>query len=593
MAEENVFYPIRNIENFKDLLAQSAHLFGSLPAYRLKGADGTYFPVTYQEFQNDVNAVGTALLSLGLKGENIAVSGENSYMWETSYLGITCGVGVVVPIDRELPADDFVTILTVSGAKAIFCDKKRQERVAACLDRIPQKITMICFDEEEDQSETVLSYSKLMERGRALLQEGNRDFLDAEIDNKALGSLIFTSGTTGMAKGVMLSQYNICSDLMALSGVVKVNTDDQVLSILPLHHTYESSLGFLFVLYSGACISFCEGLKYLAKNMQEVQPTIFVTVPLMLEKLHKRIMKAAQEKKGGKAVLGFGKMLAKASSALGVNVSEKVFATIHKTFGGRLRLLITGAAAIAPNIVDDFRTFGLEVYLGYGLTECSPLVIGNNDRLALSDSVGVPLPGVEAKIINPDFSGVGEICVRGPMVMMGYYNAPEQTAEVLDEDGWFHTGDLGTVDDQGHYRITGRIKNVIVTKNGKNIYPEEVEYYLNNNPFIAESVVSGEDVDDDMFVTASVFPNVEAIKEKKKKQTLTAEEISKAIGDVIKEVNKKLPSYKNIKRIHIRDTEFVKTTTQKIKRFAVETKEDLSKRIEEKKNTPPHDDGQQ
>ena len=588
MADEKIFYPIRNIENFKDMLAQSVHLFGSLPAYRLKGADGVYYPVTYKDFQEDVNAVGTALLERGLKGERIAVSGENSYQWETSYLGITCGTGVVVPIDKELPADDFVNIITVSETKAVFCDKKRRDRILEVLDRIPHPLLLICFDDEEDaENGVVLSYSRLMERGRALLQQGDRSFLDAHVDGKALGSLIFTSGTTGMAKGVMLSQYNICSDMMALSGVVKIRTDDQLLSILPLHHTYESSLGFLFILYSGACISFCEGLKYLAKNMQEVQPTIFVTVPLMLEKLHKRIMKAAQEKKGGKAVLGFGKVLAKASNALGMNVSDKVFAAIHKTFGGRLRLLITGAAAIAPNIVEDFKTFGLEVYLGYGLTECSPLVIGNHDRLALSDSVGVPLPGVEAKIINPDFSGVGEICVRGPMIMMGYYNAPEMTAEVLDEDGWFHTGDLGTVDEHGHYRITGRIKNVIVTKNGKNIYPEEVEYYLNNNPFVAESIVSGEDEDDDLFVTANVFPNVEAIKEKKKKQTLTKDEITKAIAEVIRDVNKKLPSYKNIKRFNIRDTEFVKTTTQKIKRFAVETKEDLTKRIEEKKNTPP------
>ena len=589
MAEEKIFYPIRNIENFKDLLAQSAHLFGSLPAYRLKGADGVYYPVTYQAFQEEVNALGTALLGLGLHGTKIAVSGENSYQWETSYLGITCGTGVVVPIDRELPAEDFVTILTVSDCRAVLCDRKRLDRIREILPQLPAKPLLICFDLEEDEADGVLSYAKLLEHGREQLREGDRSFLDAAVDGKALGSLIFTSGTTGMAKGVMLSQYNICSDLMALSGVVKIRTDDQVLSILPLHHTYESSLGFLFVLYSGACISFCEGLKYLARNMQEVQPTIFVTVPLMLEKLHKRILKAAGEKKGGKAVLGFGKMLAKASSAIGVNVSDKVFAAIHKTFGGRLRLLITGAAAIAPNIVDDFKTFGLEVYLGYGLTECSPLVIGNNDRLSLSDSVGVPLPGVEAKIVNPDFSGVGEICVRGPMVMMGYYNAPDQTAEVIDAEGWFHTGDLGTVDEQGHYRITGRIKNVIVTKNGKNIYPEEVEYYLNNDPFIAESVVSGEDEEDDLFVTASVFPNVEAIKEKKKKQSLTSEEIAKAIGEVIKEVNKKLPSYKNIRRIHIRDTEFVKTTTQKIKRFAVETKEDLTKILEEKKNAAQHE----
>ena len=270
------------------------------------------------------------------------------------------------------------------------------------------------------------------------------------------------------------------------------------------------------------------------------------------------------------------------AEALGVDINDKIFGEIQRTFGGRLRLIITGAAAISPEVVKDFKTFGIPVYLGYGLTECSPLVIGNNDRIELPDSVGVPLPGVEAKIINADASGVGEICVKGPMVMLGYYNDPEATAEVLDEDGFFHTGDLGTVDENGYYRITGRIKNVIVTKNGKNIYPEEVEYYLNKNPFVAESIVVGEDEDDETMVTAKVFPNVEAIREKLKQSSVSSEEVFKALSNVVKEVNKKLPSYKSIKKLVVRETEFVKTTTQKIKRFAEEEKKERQE--EQEKN---------
>lgn len=588
MPNDTVFYPMREITDFKDMLAQSARLYAERPAYKLKGKDGVYYEVTYQAFQDTVNALGTALLGLGLQGRRIAVMGNNSYQWETAYLAVTCGGNVVVPIDKDLPSDDILNILQVGECGAVFCDQAHLDKLLDRRAELPAQLThIICFEYEADL-DGVLSYDRLLEKGTALFAGGNHAYLDARIQPKELGSLIFTSGTTGMAKGVMLSQYNICSDMMALSGVVKIRPEDQLLSILPLHHTYECTLGFLFILYSGSCIAFCEGLKYIVKNMQEVQPTIFITVPLMLEKMHKRILKAAEKKKGGKAILGFGKALSRATSALGLNMKEKVFAEIHKTFGGRLRLIITGAAAINPQIVKDFDTFGVPVYLGYGLTETSPLVIGNHDRMALPDSVGVPLPGVEAKIINPDFSGVGEICVRGPMVMMGYYNAPELTREVLDEDGWFHTGDLGTVDAGGCFRITGRIKNVIVTKNGKNIYPEEVEYYLNSNPLIAESIVLGEDEEEDTLVTASVYPNVEAIKEKRKQQSITKEDIAKAISDVIKEVNKKLPSYKNIKKINIRDTEFLKTTTQKIKRFAEEKKDALTEKIEEKIDAHEH-----
>lgn len=573
MYQNTPFYPIRPIRDFRDMLAQSAQRFANRPAFKLKNAEGEYYEVLYPAFQADVYALGTMLMELGLQGEKIAVIGHNCYAWCLSYLAVTCGVGVVVPIDKELPACDIENILRVSGAAAILFDEKVSSKVLESRAALPEQFRLISFA-QGDAQQGILSLHDLLSEGHALLKEGDTRYQDAPIDAEGLGSLLFTSGTTGMAKGVMLSQRNICEDIMALSGVVEIRPTDQLLSILPLHHTYECSLGFIMILYSGACIAFCEGLRYIVKNMQEVEPTIFVTVPLMLEKMHHRILKAAAKKKGGRLILGIGKALSNATSALGMDLNDKIFGEIQRNFGGRLRLIITGAAAISPEVVKDFKTFGIPVYLGYGLTECSPLVIGNHDRLELPDSVGVPLPGVEAKIVNPDFSGVGEICVKGPMVMLGYYNDPEATAEVMDADGFFHTGDLGTVDENGYYRITGRIKNVIVTKNGKNIYPEEVEYYLNKNPFVAESIVVGEEEDDETMVTAKVFPNVEAIREKLKQSSVSKEEIFKALSNVVKEVNKKLPSYKNIKKLVVREQEFVKTTTQKIKRFAEDEKKE-------------------
>lgn len=559
------FYSIRPVSDFRDLLEQSAKLFFDRPAFRLKNNAGEYYDVLYPQFLRDVKSLGSALFGMGLSGEKVAVIGRNSYQWATTYFAVTCGLGVIVPIDKELPAVDIANILKVSGAKAILYDEKSVDKVRGAIDSLEEKVLEISFEPAEGSK--ALNYNDIMEKGYKLLDEGYSDYTDAVIDPKKMSNLLFTSGTTGMAKGVMLSQYNICSDITLLSGVVKINPDDRLLSVLPLHHTYES-MAMIMALYSGACTAYAESLLRVVRDMQEIEPTVFVTVPLMLEKIHDRILRTAEKKRGGKLALSFGKVLTNATSALGMNINDKVFAEIKKNFGGKLRLIITGAAAISPEIIKDFNSFGIPIYMGYGLTECSPLVIGNNDKVMLNDSVGVPLPGVEAKIINPDFSGVGEICVRGPMVMLGYYNDPESTREVLDEDGWFRTGDLGTVDDKGHYRITGRIKNVIVTKNGKNIYPEEVEYYLNKNPFIAESIVVGEDEDDETYVTAKVFPNIEAITKKLKQTSISSEDISRVVGDVIREVNKKLPSYKNIKRTVIRDSEFVKTTTQKIKRFA-------------------------
>ncbi|NMP38107.1 MAG: AMP-binding protein [Clostridiales bacterium] len=569
MENTEKFYDIRPIHGYKDMLAQSAQLFEKQFAFRLKNDDGEYYGVTYPEFYDQVNALGTALSGRGRGDCHVALIGRNCYEWCCSYLAVTCGGGVIVPIDKELPPDDVLNIISVSESKLLFCDLASYEKLACEAQRLPEGLEIICFDRCDKPG--VVYYPEVVAQGKAILEAGNDEYLHITPDTSKMSILLFTSGTTGMAKGVMLSQDNVCSDIMSLSGVVKITTEDTLLSILPLHHTYECSLSFLMLMYSGGCVAFCEGLRYITKNMQDIQPTLFVTVPLMLEKIHARIIKKASEKKGGKFALSFGKVIANASSALGVNISDKIFAEITKNFGGRLRMIITGAAAINPEVVKDFHSFGIPVYLGYGLTECSPLVIGNNDRIQLNDSVGIPLPGVDAKITDPDADGIGEICVKGPMIMLGYYNDPEATAQVLDDDGWFHTGDLGSVDADGHYRITGRIKNVIVTKNGKNIYPEEVEYYLNKNPFVAESMVIGEDDEESeegTRVAAKILPNIDAILEKLKKTTATTEEIVHTVSEVVKDVNKKLPFYKHIKNFDIRETEFIKTTTQKIKRYA-------------------------
>lgn len=563
-------YEVRQIKHFKDLLEQSSKLFYDRPAFTIK-ENGEFSEILYPKLKSDVYAIGTSLLKQNLLTEKIAVIGLNSYEWCVSYFAVTCGAGVVVPIDKDLPLDEILNIIKISNTKAIFADDIRSKLLVDNMDKLPEDFVIINLQRDsQNQSNDWLCFSSLLQNGKELIDSGNNKFENIEVDPDVLSVLLFTSGTTGVAKGVMLSQHNICSDVMGLSQVVKIYPTDSIVSVLPLHHTYECSVNFIMMMYSGGNIFFSEGLRYMVQNMQDFKPTLFLTVPLMLEKIHKRIVKAATSKHAGRLTLSFGKAISNFGSAFGVNIKDKIFSEIQNLFGGKLRMIITGAAPINPSVVKDFQTFGIPVYIGYGLTECSPIVICNHDKLQLHDAVGTPLPGVEAKIINPDNNGIGEICVKGPMIMLGYYENPEATEQVL-QDGWFHTGDLGYVDNDNVYRITGRSKNVIVTKNGKNIYPEEVEYYLNGNPIIAESMVEGKEEDDDnteTSVIAKIFPDIEAIKEKLKIQNVSHEQIVKAVSEVIKDVNKKLPRHKNIKHFDIREAEFIKTTTQKIKRYA-------------------------
>ena len=567
------YHKTENVTNFKDMLYNSGENFKSRTAFKLKNEDGNILSITYEEFKNDVVYLGTDLIKRGFLNKRIAVIGKNSYKWCVSYLAASI-VGIVVPIDKELHSDDIINFMNVSEAVCILGDLKNLTPVKEHIDQLNNKeTTFVSFDKIDAKTNDILYFDNLKIFGKDSYLNGFHDFDDIQIDPDELRILLFTSGTTGNAKGVCLSQRNICSNILSTYGIVKVKRSDLFFSVLPLHHTYECTLGFLLPIYSGASIAHCEGLRYIAKNMAEFHPSVILCVPLLLEKMHRTIVrnmnKTLPEKyrKENQDENPF--------DTLPFFLKKIVKTKVKNTLGGRLRVFIVGAASANPAIVSDFRKLKLNTLQGYGLTECSPLVAGNTDFFQKDDSAGLPIPNVEYKIDSPNSEGIGEIIVKGPNVMLGYYNNSEATANVM-KDGWFHTGDLGKIDENGYLYITGRCKSVIVTKNGKNIYPEEVEYYLNDNPLISEALVQGiqEDDDDETYVKAQIYPNLEAISEYLKGSVPTKEEIKKIISDVVSNVNSKLPNYKHIKGFIIRDKEFEKTTTQKVKRYGDNMKYD-------------------
>lgn len=562
------YHKTEEVTNFKELLYRSADIYRSRTAFKLKDSNGNIITITYEEFKNDIVFLGTSLIKKGFSNKKIAVIGKNSYDWCVSYLAASI-VGIVVPIDKELHTDDVINFMNVSESVCVLGDSKNLNSVIEKKENLKNKDTsFIHFDrltkENSNNQKYEHDFSSFKEEGKKLYIDGFQEFDKIEISPDELRILLFTSGTTGNAKGVCLSQRNICSNILSTYGIVKVKRSDLFFSILPLHHTYECTLGFLLPIYSGASIAHCEGLRYIAKNMAEFHPSVILCVPLLLENLHKNIIKNMNKSLPEKYVKENENPFSKLPFFMKKIVKNKV----KNTLGGRLRVFIVGAAAVNPNIVADFRDLKLNTLQGYGLTECAPLVAGNTDFFQKDDSAGLPIPNVEYKIDNPNDEGVGEIIVKGPNVMLGYYNNEEETQKTI-KGGWFHTGDLGKIDENGYLYITGRCKSVIVTKNGKNIYPEEVEYYLNDNPLISESLVLGiqKENDDETYINAQIYPNIEAITEYLKGSVPTKEEIWKIISDAVSNVNKKLPNYKHIKAFVIRDKEFEKTTTQKVKRY--------------------------
>lgn len=559
------------------MLNNSAERYAERPAFLVKKErGGSYEHIKYSQLKTDVDAFGTGLLDLGLAGSKIAIIGENCYEWIVTYLAVVNGVGVVVPLDKELNQEEIHNLLETAGCDAVVFTETYEGIFREY--PIKHKIRMKVYGDRTDPSEAlveepavegVVNWTSLLARGETLLKQGDRRFTDNDPDPEEMRMLLFSSGTTGTAKGIMLCHRNICVNIMDTRRIVKVMPEDRTLSILPIHHTFENTMGMLLILYSGASAAFCEGLKYVTKNFVEAQATVLIGVPLIFESIYNKIWKQAEKNKLDGALKKAIK-LSRFLKAVGIPAERKLFKTIHGSFGGKLRMVVSGAAAIDPNVFRGFEDFGINMLQGYGLTECSPLVCGTPDfanRKKKAGSVGPVVASGEIKIVDQDEDGIGEVVFKGPNVMLGYYKMPEETAKVL-VDGWFYTGDLGFLDEDGWLYLTGRKKNVIVTKTGKNIYPEEIELYVNRNKYIHESMVHGVDEDEEAGTTVGiqVHPDYDTIYEEFGAEYDDAS-VYKLIKEVIKDVNLKLPVYKRIRNVSIRKDEFIKTTTKKIKRF--------------------------
>jgi long-chain acyl-CoA synthetase len=558
-------YDVRKIDTLKDMLESSTKLFGNDTAFLVKTEEGgSYQPITYTRFYEDVNAMGTILMDLGLSNSRIAIISENRYEWTVAYLATVNGTGIVVPLDKELPVSELKNLLIRSQADAVFYSEAKTSDVEAIAGEVPNLKFLISMDTKES-TQNVLSYHALLKRGYELVAEGDRSFADAPIDKDAMSILLFTSGTTDKSKAVMLSHSNISSNLMDMCSMVFIGRDDVFLMLLPLHHTYACTCGFLCQIYRGCTIAFCEGLRHIVKNLKESKTTILLAVPLILESMYKRIWDQATKDPKLLKKLKLGLKISKVLKAVGIDVRKNLFKTIHESFGGSIRLFISGGAAIDPQVVLGFQDFGIHCIQGYGLTECSPIIALNRDCDFNNASAGLPVPNTEIKIDNPNEEGIGEIIAKGPNIMLGYYQDEEATREAI-VDGWFHTGDLGYMDQDKFVYITGRKKNVIVTKNGKNIYPEEIETLLSRSPFVSECLVYGKEGEGtgDVEVAAEIYPDLDKVKEELGEENPTKEQIQTLLDKEVLKVNKSLELYKYIRFISVRDTEFEKTTSRKI-----------------------------
>lgn len=558
-------YDVRQIHDLRDMLNGSADLFGDKTAFLVKRQEGgPYEPIGFRQFKNDVDALGTAFISLGLQNGRVAIVGENRYEWAVTYLATVNGTGTVVPLDKEIPFSELESLVQRAKVDAIVFSEAKAKDIAGLRAGLKEGCKLISMDLAAD-SDGILSWSALIEQGRRQLTEGDKSFLEAPIDADVMRILLFTSGTTDKSKAVMLSHRNICWDLMDMCAMLYIDSEDTFLSVLPLHHTYECTCGFLCQVYRGCTIAYCEGLRHILKNLKEAKVTMMNCVPLILESMHRRIWDQAAKDPALLKKLKTGIKISNLLRVVGIDKRRTLFAKVHEGFGGHLRMLISGGAAIDPIVVKGLQDLGIHCVQGYGLTECSPIIALNRNCDFKNDAAGLPVPHAEIKIFEADDTGVGEIIARGPNIMLGYYENEEATNACLI-DGWFHTGDLGFIDKDGFVHITGRKKNVIVTKNGKNIYPEEIEYLLGRSPLVQESMVYGRAAagDGELEVAAEIFPNMEKMIEHLGEEKPSDDKIYAAIDEVVRSVNKELALYKYIRYFTVREEEFVKTTTKKI-----------------------------
>ncbi len=567
------------VTDLKDLLVTSAARYGDKPLFLEKpDAKKPFRETSFKDALDDVNALGTALSALGLRDRHIGVIGPNSVAWGETYLAVTGGVGVIVPLDKELNEDELKQ-LTIKGelAAVVTGSAKFYEMFKHIRETGETELRYVIttsLDDDENAAEGLLSWAELRRTGRKLIWNGDRTYVNARVFNTDLAALLFTSGTTGVAKGVMLSHRNLILDAILCQSMFEVGPGETVFSVLPMNHAYECTATFLTCVYSGAAIAFCRGLRYMRADIVEVKPTVMLAVPLIIENFYERIMKNIRDQLTSKIMK---KLADKAiESNIRIRLPRPLRDKVKDVFGGKLRAIISGGAVIDPAILNFFCDVGINALQGYGLSECSPIVALNPDKKKLikNTSAGHLLPFVECKILDKNANGIGEICFRGPVVMMGYYKDPERTAEVLDADGWFHTGDLGYLDEDNYVFITGRKKNVIVTSNGKNVYPEELEGYLLESRYIAECMVWAGDTDPGTpwnGISATIRPDEDAVRGKLG-DAYSEEAEARLIEEEVDKFNANQPRFKNIVHVIVRKREFDKTTTKKIRRFVEDNK---------------------
>lgn len=550
--------------DLKDMLKKSGETYGDRPAYVFKtDKEGEFRYITHKEVREDINSLGTKFMDMGFKGKRIAVIGENRYEWGVCYLATCCGTGVIVPLDKSLPENEIRSLIERSEVEVICYSKKYDDIMKRVKeDKLGKLTTFISMDLEKEEN-GILSWKELVKQGKDLLDNGNIAFLDAEVDPENMEIMLFTSGTTSMSKAVALSHKNICANIMDIKSVLNVDETDTMLSFLPLHHTFECTTGFLYPLSTGACVAYCEGIKHIAENIKQYKITAMVSVPILFENMYKKVMRGI-EKQGKMPAVQKGLKISNLLMKFHIDLRKKIFKDIHAILGGKVRLFISGAAGLDPEVEKGFNALGFRIAQGYGLTETSPVIATGNDKYNRNGSVGKVLPSLEVKIDEPNEEGIGEIVVKGPSVMIEYYGNEEATKKSL-VDGWFYTGDLGYLDKDGYLFITGRKKDVIVLKNGKNIYPEELENLINRVEGVKESLVYGKpDRDNDTKICCKIVYDKEEMKEAY--GIKTEEEILEKMQQVIKRINKTMPLYKYIREVSITEEELIKTTTQKVKR---------------------------
>lgn len=566
-------------ENVREVMENAFANYPNNVAFKIKEKPATksepaeYKEITYKEFKEQINALGTAFIDMGLKDKRIAVISKNRYEWVLTYLATLNGTGVSVPLDKSLPEDEIESLLQRSYADCVVFSDEHLEIMKRLQEKKSTKVSLfVCMDKVED--ENIIFLGDILEKGKKLLADGNREFVDAKIDNEKLASLVFTSGTTSASKAVMLSHKNIASDITMMRKTEKMYSTDINMAFLPFHHTFGST-GILMFLNHGCTNVFCDGIRYIQNNLKEYGVSVFVCVPLLIESMYKKIEKEI-EKQGKKKLVKIAVPISNFLLKLGIDIRRKVFKDVINNLGGKLRFIISGASALDKKVAKGFNDFGILTVQGYGLTEAAPVLAAENAACIRYGSIGYPLCGIDMKIDEPNEEGIGEIVAKGPNVMLGYYENEEATNQVL-KDGWFHTGDLGKVDKDGFFFVTGRKKNVIVLKNGKNIYPEELETLIGKLPYVDESMVFGYPKDDDLVVSVKIVYNKEYVDEHYK--GISKEDLHKKIWEDIKEINSGLVNYMHMKKLIITDEPMIKTSTAKVKRH-----EELKKILAEEKS---------